>query len=444
MSDTIFALASAPGRAGVAVIRISGPGAAAALRDLAGSLPPPRRAVHRRIRDPRTAEIIDDGIALYFAGPASVTGEDVAEFQLHGGRAVLKAVLAALGTRPGFRMAEPGEFTRRAFLNGKFDLTAAEAVADLVAAETAAQRRQALRQLGGEFGRLCEAWREGLIRAQARLEAEIDFPEEGLPQALWAAARDEIKSLSEEIARQLADDHRGERLRAGLLIAILGPPNAGKSTLMNALAQRDVAITSSVAGTTRDVIEVELDLGGYPVVLADTAGLRAPGDAIEEEGIRRARARAESADLRLAIVDASKPEDLEAVKGFLGRDTILVANKIDIATRQGRESRIQVGDVRAWPVSVLTGVGMSELIDHLTEKVSESLTTENAPLVTRLRHRDALETCLDALDRFQTATLPELAAEDLRAAARALGRITGRVDVDDVLDSLFKEFCIGK
>lgn len=444
MSDTIFALASAPGKAGVAVIRISGPGAADALRDLAGSLPRPRQAVYRRLCDRRAGEILDDGIAIYFKAPASFTGEDVAELHLHGGRAVLNAVFAALGARPGFRIAEPGEFTRRAFLNGKFDLTAAEAVADLVAAETAAQRRQALRQLDGEFGRLCTAWRERLIWAQARLEAEIDFPEDDLPAALWASVQGEVSALAEEIAAELADDRRGERLRNGVSVAIVGPPNAGKSSLMNALAQRDVAITSQLAGTTRDVIEVELDLGGYPVILADTAGLRPAGDALEEEGIRRARARAEAADLRLVVVDAAKPEEFAAIRSYLGHDSILIANKIDLVDG-GIAAVISALDGRpALPVSVLTGAGMAELIRYLTERIGESLTSGHAPLVTRARHRQALEACRDALRRFASVKLPELAAEDLRTAATALGRITGRIDVEDMLDALFREFCIGK
>lgn len=444
MTDTIFALASAPGRAGIAVIRISGPEAGAALRDLSGSLPTPRLAVHKRFRDPRSAEAIDDGIALYFKGPASFTGEDVVELQLHGGRAVLDAVLTYLAARPGLRVAEPGEFTRRAFLNGKLDLTAAEAAADLVAAETAAQRRQALRQLGGEFGQLCEGWRERLVRAQAQLEAEIDFPEEDLPPALWSRVQSEMRRLRDEIGARLADGRRGERLRDGVSVAILGPPNAGKSSLMNALAQRDVAITSSVAGTTRDVIEVELDLGGYPVMLADTAGLRPPGDALEEEGIRRARARAAAADLRLVVVDASAPEEALAVAPYLGPGAILVANKIDLAAPESQSLPPSFAGERALPVSVLTGEGMSELIEHLTEKVSEMMTAESASVVTRSRHREALEACRLALERFEEARLPELAAEDLRAAARSLGRITGRVDVEDILDALFKEFCIGK
>lgn len=444
MTDTIFALATAPGRAGVAIVRISGPGAAACLVDLAGALPAPRRAVHVRFRTAHSGEIIDEGIALFFKAPSSLTGEDVAELQLHGGRAVLSAVLAELAGRPGFRMAEAGEFSRRAFLNGKLDLTAAEAIADLVAAETAAQRRQALRQLGGEFGRLCEAWRERLIRAQAQLEAEIDFPEENLPPELAESVRHELKRLRTEIARHLADEHRGERLREGVSVAILGPPNSGKSSLMNSLARRDVAITSSIAGTTRDVIEVALDLAGYPVVLADTAGLRVASDAIEEEGVRRARARAEAADLRLIVFDATKPEEVDALLPLIGRNAIVVVNKIDLAPKDGVVWADNIGPCPALRLSVATGQGMTELIERLTQAVAASLAAGDSPLVTRLRHRQALETCVAALDRFEAAPLPELAAEELRNAAQALGRITGRVDVEDMLDALFKEFCIGK
>ncbi len=443
-NDTIFALASAPGRAGVAVVRVSGPGAVATLRDMTGKVPVHRHVAHARFRDPQTAETIDDGIALYFAAPNSFTGEDVVELQLHGGRAVLDAIFAVLSRRTGFRVAEPGEFTRRAFLNNKLDLTEAEAIADLVDAETSAQRRQALRQLAGEFGRLCEDWRGRLIRAQARLEAEIDFPEEDVPPAQWEAARRELKALRDEIAAHLNDKGRGERLREGVSVAILGPPNAGKSSLINMLARRDVAITSAIAGTTRDVIEVALDLGGYPVILADTAGLRASSDEIEEEGVRRARARAESADLRLIVVDAGKPEEAEAVRGLIDAGAIVVANKIDKTGETGVIWADSLSSAPASRVSVATGQGIDALIERLTEAVGDRLAPTAAPLVTRSRHRQGLEEAVAALDRLAEARLPELAAEDLRAAARGLGRITGRVDVEDMLDALFREFCIGK
>jgi tRNA modification GTPase len=444
MTDTIYALATAPGRAGVAVVRLSGPGAAAALRDLAGRVPAPRQAQYARFRDPQNGEILDDGIALYFAAPASLTGEDVVELQLHGSRAVLAAVFAVLARRPGFRLAEPGEFTKRAFLNGKLDLTAAEAIADLVDAETSAQLRQAMRQLQGEFGRRCEAWRARLIAAQARLEAEIDFPEEGLPAAQWEAARREISALRDEIAAELADNRRGERLREGVAVAILGPPNAGKSSLMNALAQREVAITSHIAGTTRDVIEVALDLDGYPVVLADTAGLRDSMDTIEEEGIRRARARAASADLKLIVLDATKQDEADALRDLIDARTIVVVNKIDLMPEMPVAWADSLGAGTTLYCSVARGDGIAALIARLAAAVDATLSTGTAPLVTRARHRESLDHCVAALDRFGMAALPELAAEDLRRAARSLGRITGRVDVEDMLDVLFGEFCIGK
>jgi tRNA modification GTPase len=301
-----------------------------------------------------------------------------------------------------------------------------------------------MRQLQGEFGRRCEDWRTRLIAAQARLEAEIDFPEEGLPAEQWAAARRELAALRGEIAAELADNRRGERLREGVAVAILGPPNAGKSSLMNALARREVAITSHIAGTTRDVIEVALDLGGYPVVLADTAGLRDSADSIEEEGIRRARARAASADLKLVVLDATKPEEADSLRDLMDGRTIVVVNKIDLMRETPAAWADSLGAGRALRCSATSGEGIAELIARLGAAVDESLSVGTAPLVTRARHREALENCIAALDRFAGAELPELAAEDLRSAARALGRITGRVDVEDMLDALFREFCIGK
>src|SRR5579862_3143466 len=371
MTDTIFALATPPGRAAIAVVRISGPGTRAALDDVAGGAPKPRHAAHRRLRDPKNGEVIDDAIVLFFPAPQSFTGEDMAELQLHSGRAILAAIFATLSTRGGFRLAEPGEFTRRAFVNEKLDLTEAEAIADLVDAETSAQRRQALRQLQGEFGRLCEDWRARLIRAQAQLEAAIDFPDEDLPPELWAKARAELEALRGEIAAHLNDNHRGERLRDGVVVAILGPPNAGKSSLMNALAKRDVAITSSIAGTTRDVIEVALDLGGYPVILADTAGLRDSADAIEEEGIRRARARAASADLRLIVLDASQPSEAAAVRSQIDQTALIVANKMDLTLREGASWADQLGQAPASRLSLATGEGLAALIERLSAAVAD-------------------------------------------------------------------------
>ena len=433
--DTIYALSTAPGRAGIAVVRVSGPAAGTVLCALAGKLPPPRRAEVARFRD-ADGETIDHGLALFFPAPHSVTGEDVAELHLHGSRAVLAAVFAALA-RQGLRLAEPGEFTRRGFLNGKLDLAEAEGLADLIAAETAAQHRQALRQLQGALGGATEAWREQLLGLQARLEAAIDFPDEDLPSGLWDDARARAASLEAEIAAFLADGGRGERVREGIAVAILGPPNAGKSSLMNALARREVAITAATAGTTRDVIEVALDLAGYPVLLADTAGLRASGDAVEAEGVRRARAVAARADLKLVVIDAAKAEEACAIDDLLDEDAILVANKIDLLPA-GAVAR------RGLPVSVKTGAGMEALLARLGDAVGQRFAPAGGALVTRARHRAALEECRTALARFGDAALPELAAEDLRKAARALGRIIGRVDVEDMLDRLFAQFCIGK
>jgi tRNA modification GTPase len=440
---TIFALASAPGRAGVAVMRLSGAAARTALERIAGGVPPPRRAVRRAFVDPATAEVIDEGLVLFFPAPKSFTGEDVAEFHLHGSRAVVAALMAVLAAMPGLRLAEPGEFTRRAFEHGKLDLTAAEGVADLVAAETAAQRRQAIRQLGGALGRLYEDWRSRLLRALAYIEAEIDFPDEGLPDGLWQEVRGTATALRSEIAAHLADGHRGERLRDGVSVAIIGPPNVGKSSLMNALARRDVAITSAVAGTTRDIIEVALDLGGYPIVLADTAGLREAGDSIEEEGVRRARARAAAADLRLLVLDATNPA-LDIAAPQLDRDTIVILNKVDLEPSDGGNWADGLGAGPALRLSALTGAGMSELLARLQQEVAARFAPGDAPLITRTRHRAALEDCLKALDRFRQQPETELAAEDLRMATQALGRITGRVDVEDMLDIIFREFCIGK
>jgi tRNA modification GTPase len=455
---------------------VSGPEAGPALEALCGALPPPRIARHVRLFDPATGDAIDDGLALWFPGPASVTGEDVAELQVHGSRAVLAAVMGVL-RRLGLRLAEPGEFTRRAFQNGKLDLTQAEAIADLTAAETEAQRRQALRQLDGRLGALYRGWNERLLRLLAHLEAAIDFPDEDLPPEIEARVAAETQALAGEIAAHLADGHRGERLRDGIAVAILGPPNAGKSSLLNQLARREAAITSPVAGTTRDVIEVAVDLAGYPVVLADTAGLRDSSDQIEQEGLRRALARAEAADLRLFVFDATRPEAAAAAAQWSGADTLLVANKIDLLTTVAAFRQIvptqtpssagltrgsnemggsspamtMAGSGRASPslpesaipVSALTGAGIADLVAALAARIAAGYDGA-APLLTRARHREALEIAADALGRSLAASLPELRAEDLRLAWRSLGHITGRVDVEDLLDVIFADFCLGK
>ncbi|BAI70649.1 tRNA modification GTPase [Azospirillum sp. B510] len=441
-TTTIYALATAPGRSGVAVVRISGPEAGSALAALTGRpLPLPRRAVLATLRDPRDGDALDDALVLRFTAPASFTGEDVVELHLHGGRAVVTGVVEALATLPGLRLAEPGEFTRRAFENGKLDLTEAEAVADLIDAETTAQRRQALRQMEGALGRLYDGWRERLTRALAHIEADIDFAEEDLPGGVAEAVRPVLAGLAGEIAAHLDDGGRGERLREGLHIAIVGAPNAGKSSLLNALARRDAAIVSARAGTTRDIIEVHLDLGGYPVVLADTAGLReAAADEVEEEGIRRARDRAARADVKIAVFDATTLPDLDpATLDLIDGDTVVVFNKTDLAA---------AGDLRPDLSPILlsahTGAGLKRLEETLRAFSADRLAIGSAPSLTRARHRAALTECRESLSRALDAPLPELAAEDVRLASRALGRITGRVDVEDLLDVIFRDFCIGK
>jgi tRNA modification GTPase len=456
--ETLFALASAPGRAAIAVWRLSGPGTAEGIRLLTGKAPPaPRRASLRKLIDPSTGEAIDEALVLWFPGPASFTGEDSAELHSHGGRAVAEAIGAALAKLPGFRHAEPGEFSRRAFQNDKLDLTEAEAIADLAAAETEAQRRQALAQAGGALSGLYDGWRTELIRLRAHLEADIEFPDEDIGDPV-AQLSGQMTALRSRIAEHLADARRGERLRDGLTIAVVGAPNAGKSSLVNALAQRDVAIVSPEAGTTRDVIEVHLDLGGYPVVLVDTAGLREIAGSVETEGIRRARARAKAADLVLALFAADAEPDAETL-ALLDARAVVVRSKADLiheplhphplpAGAREREGRGggdgRVEGPQAFDVSAKTGHGLDPLLRALTARVSALLADRGGPPPTRARHREALTRCLAALDAAKAADLPELAAEDLRRAADELGRITGRIDIEDMLDAIFRDFCIGK
>jgi tRNA modification GTPase len=443
---TIFAPASGAGVGAVAVVRLSGPAAAAAVCALAGTLPAPRQATLRCLSDPATGETLDRALVIWFPGPASYTGDDAAEFHLHGGVAVQQSVLAALAAQPGLRLAEPGEFTRRAFENGKFDLTAAEGVADLVAARTAGQRRQALAQLGGGLGALYEGWRNDLVRALAHLEADIDFPDEDLPETVAGAVQPVLAAVHDAILAHIDDGHRGERIRDGFRIAIIGSPNAGKSSLLNCLAKRDAAIVSTVAGTTRDVVEVHMDLGGFAVVLADTAGLRETGDDVEREGVRRARQAAEAADLRLIVVDSTQwPHLDETVETLIDGSSILVLNKADLGDplRLAAAASERVG----WPiraVSALTGAGIDALVGEVRRIVTVRLGRQEAPALTRARHREALGECREALERALAGTDTALLTEDVRIATRALGRITGRVDIDEVLDVIFRDFCIGK
>ncbi len=441
MSDTIFALASGGGRAGVAVIRISGHLAVAALTALTRKpAPPPRHAALVSLRAPATGEVLDQGLALRFPAPHSYTGEDVVELHVHGGIGVVAAVLHVLGGLPGLRPAEPGEFTRRAVLAGKMDLTAAEGLLDLIEADTEAQRRQALRQSGGELGRLYDGWRGRLVAMLAHLEAAIDFPDEDLPESLLSEWRRGVAALEAEMARHLDDNGRGERLRRGLMVAIVGPPNAGKSSLLNLLARRDAAIVSAHAGTTRDIVEVWLDLGGYPVLAADTAGLRESTDEIEAEGVRRARQWAGTADLKVAVFAAD--EVPRAGLELVDRDTLIVVNKTDLGPPVWTPPAIGLG---VFPLSLKSGDGIDEFVRAVASAVEKRMAGAGAALVlTRARHRAAVAACREALVRALAVALPELAAEDLRLAARGLGRITGAVDVEELLDIIFRDFCIGK
>lgn len=438
-TDTIYALATPTGRSGVAVVRISGSQAGATLEALtARDLPEPRVATLRRLIDADDVPI-DDALVLWFPAPRSFTGEDVAELHLHGGPSVIAAALSALGKRAGLRLAEPGEFTRRAFDHDKLDLAQVEGIADLIAAETEMQRRQALRQAEGALSRRFDSWRTDLMRVLARLEAYIDFPDEDLPQQLLASIDLEIQQIGQTLTAELAG-HAAERLRDGLTIAILGAPNVGKSSILNRLSQREAAIVSSIAGTTRDVIEVRMDIAGYPVTLADTAGLRATADEIEAEGVRRALARAEHADLKLLVFDGGVWPRIDPETAKLIDDgAICVLNKADLL----REPEPVAIEGRAvLKLSCKTGLGLEALVGHIAAAAKGAM--GGAEVLTRARHRAAVEDAKAALDRAGAAGQLELKAEDLRLAVRAIGRIAGRVDVEEVLDLIFKEFCIGK
>lgn len=446
MTDTIFALATAAGRAAVAVVRVSGPRSAEIATALCDRLPPPRLAAVRTLKKDGVA--LDEALVLRFERPASYTGEDSVEFHVHGGRAVVEALLGALSDL-GARLAEPGEFTRRAFENGKLDLAQAEGVADLIDAETEAQRRQALGQVGGALSQRYDRWRDLLVQSLAMLEAAVDFPDEDLPEEVAERARPGLRQLSAELDSALADVFRGRRVRDGFRIALVGAPNAGKSTLLNGLAQRDAAIVTDVAGTTRDVIEVPLVLGGYKVLVADTAGIRETSDVIEAEGVRRAKAWAEDADLRLWVVDGFHVKQAESRPDTVGVGDWLILNKTDIADASGL-ARIEA----LWTergLSVLRLVGKSEDGAHtlraaLATHVAEALSGAEFPAATRLRHAERLAEAKGYLDRAlsDVGLEVELAAEDVRLAARALERISGRIDPEDVLGRVFSTFCIGK
>jgi tRNA modification GTPase len=452
--QTIFALSSGRPPTAIAIVRVSGPRARRALESIAGRIPAPRMATRAMLRD-ADRQPIDDAVVLWFPEPASATGEDVAEFHVHGGRAVLASLFAALSALSELRPAEAGEFTRRAFENGKLDLTEAEGLDDLIHADTDRQRRQALRQRNGLLGDKARHWRAEIIEASALIEAGIDFSDEGdVPEQLMVPALARIRQLADEIEEVLRLQGRSERLRDGLVVAIAGPPNVGKSTLMNQLARREVAIVSPHAGTTRDVIEVQLDLDGYPVTVIDTAGIRETDDPVEQEGVRRARARAAAADLVLWLIDAEHG-DATRLPVTEGKVPVwAVRNKIDldavgtyatgmatVAVDPGRDC----GD-RRFTISASRGDGLPDLIAALVAFAESYFGASEEALIGRERHRILLYQTAESLRRSTSVVEQgvELVAEDLRTGVHSLGRLLGRVDVEDVLDAIFRDFCIGK
>jgi len=456
-STTIFAEATARGKAGVAIIRISGTMSGDALLHLGlRNLPKPRRARLAKIYD-SAGEIIDEALILWMPGPHSFTGEDVAEIHVHGSRAVVD-ILSKTLLSFGMHIAQPGEFTRRALLNGRMDLTEVEGLADLLAAETKYQQRQALRQMQGELGKLYESWRSSIISALAHIEAYIDFPDEDLPASLIENFQREIKRLADSIEAHLNDGARGQIIRRGFHIAILGAPNVGKSSLLNYLARSDVAIVSEIPGTTRDVIEVSLDIAGFPVIIADTAGIRETEDAIEIEGVKRARARGLEADMKIVMLDAGEYPDFDKESlALIDEDTLVVVNKCDLnpwivdrgswIENKNAEPRITNHESRYLHISLKNKTGLTDLLQKLAKFLETHLTPTNEPVITRERHRILLS---NAIIHLKTLNNPgifhniELAAENLRSAAHSLGQITGHIGLEEVLDELFRSFCIGK
>ena len=433
-SETIFALSTARGRAAVAVIRISGPASSSVLGSLTGGSHAARRATLATIKNPKTQETVDKGLVLWLPGPRSFTGEDMAEFHVHGGSAVVEATINILQDFPSCRLALPGEFTRRAFENGRFDLTAAEGIADLIDADTEGQRRQAIFQANGGLAVKIESWKNRLALQLAHLEALIDFSDDDVPEGVFEKARQISQTILNEIKGELGAAKRGEIIREGASVAIIGPPNSGKSSLLNALAGRDVAIVSPHAGTTRDVLEVNLNISGFSVRLADTAGIRESTDPIESEGVRRARTQADVADVKVVLLDSTHPEEEEDFLTLIDDQSIKVWNKSDLAIGPNSVS-----------ISSKTGEGIGDFLALLETKVLELVNGPPA-LITRARHRVALQTCLFHLSQVLGTKdeESEIVAEELRLAVRALGSVTNAVGIEDLLDLIFRDFCIGK
>ena len=437
--DTILALATGSLHAATALIRISGNAASTTANILGFKLQKQRLASVAILKDGERK--LDEALVIFFKGPRSYTGEDVMELHVHGGRAVIEAVINTLQKQGGFRIAEPGEFTKRAVLNGKMDLTKAEGINDLIQAETEAQRVQSFAQVDGALSEIAFGWREKAIKIAAHVEAYIDFPDEEIPESTLTSLGDEMSALIRDIEKGLNDGRRGEILREGFRVAVIGPPNAGKSTLVNWLSKRPVSIISEQPGTTRDVLEASLDLGGYPVIIADTAGLRASTDPIENEGIKRAQKWAKTANSRLILLEPSTEAGfLERLKPNPECD-LVVLNKIDLLPRDFKKEETLA-------ISLKDEIGLDKLLNGLKKIVSKSMVGQEPPVITRTRHREALQSCLNSIKSAKTALLsgeePEIVAEELRAATKSLGRVVGAVDVEDLLDVVFGDFCIGK
>ncbi len=442
---TIFALSSGPGISGVAVIRISGDNTAYVIKQITGeNLPAPRVATLRHFNKINSNELIDEGVLIWFPAPNSYTGEDLAEFHVHGSRAVINAIHTSISKIKNCRLAEPGEFTKRAFQNGKINLLKAESIGDLISAETEIQRKQAVQIMNGKSSKQFNSWREKLLRILSHIEAKIDFPDEDLPKNIITEIKKTSDDVMNQIKKTLNDQRVGERIREGFKIAIVGPPNSGKSSLLNYLSKRDVAIVSEIAGTTRDVIETHLNLDGYPVIVSDTAGIRNSRNEIEKKGIKIALNRAEDADLRLVIISAKKPDFNRVFKHLLTKNSILVLNKSDLLKRK-LNNKIKKHDHVL--ISIKKDSNLNKLISKIKNKLKKKFITSEDILITRERHRQNLISCVQHLDNFKrkrsTRDLDK-AAEDLRLATRHLGMIVGKVDVEELLGSIFNDFCIGK
>jgi tRNA modification GTPase len=442
---TIYALSSGPGVSGIAVIRISGQETSKAIELLTGkSVPKPRVATLRKINKINTSELIDEGIILWFPGPESYTGEDMAEIQVHGSKAVIDALHTSISYIENCRLAEPGEFTKLAFQNGKINLLKAESIADLISSETEIQRQQAIKIMNGKSADEFNFLRKKLLKILSHVEAKIDFPDEDLPNDILKEIKKSSDDVLKNIEKILNDQKVGERIREGFKIAILGPTNAGKSSLLNYLSNRDVAIVSEIAGTTRDVIETHLNIDGYPVIVSDTAGIRDSKNEIEKKGIKLSLNRADEADLKLVVVDAKNLDFTDVLKGLLDQDAILVINKSDLLSEDIDPEIKKLNHVL---ISIKENLNIDELILKIKNNLRNKFITSDNILITRERHRQHLEQCLEHLKNFNKKNEVEdfdKAAEDLRLATRHLGMIVGKVDVEEILGSIFNDFCIGK